>query len=467
MNGNDHLGQSDAFTWWMEADPLLRSTIVAVTLLERAPDWERLRARFDRASRLAPGFRRRLVEVPMKLATPRWVTDGEFDLDYHVRRVRVPEPATFEQVLLLAQTIGMASFDTARPLWEVTLVEGLETGEAALVLKVHHALTDGIGGMQLALFLYDLERDPPPADDDVAEPMGEHLGDLELVRDAIGRDLSSVAGMAWRAARSAIPTFLTTIRQPRETFNSAVELIASVGRTVAPVATTMSPVMTGRKLGWHYQVLDVPVNDLKAAAHQAGGTLNDGFLAGVTGGLRLYHEHHAAPVDELRVTMPISLRKEGDPVGGNRITIQRFTVPVGEPDPAERIRALHETAIRIRNEPSLDHTNAIAGGLNLLPRSYIGDMLKHVDFLASNVPGFRAPLFLAGAEVRRLYALGPTIGTSANITLLSYQDVSCVGVTTDNGAVADPDVFLTCMAAGFTEVLDLLEGHGPVSLAAS
>jgi diacylglycerol O-acyltransferase len=181
--------------------------------------------------------------------------------------------------------------------------------------------------------------------------------------------------------------------------------------------------------------------------------------------MRLYHEHHGTTVDELRVTMPVSLRRDGDPVGGNRITIMRFPVPVGEHDPAVRIGMLHDLTLRVRNEPAIDHTDTIAGGLNLVPRGYIGGMLKHVDFLASNVPGFRHPIYLAGAEVTRLYALGPTIGSSANLTLLSYRDTSCVGVTTDTGAITDPEVFLTCLQAGFEEVLGLSGPHPEVTVA--
>jgi hypothetical protein len=171
-------------------------------------------------------------------------------------------------------------------------------------------------------------------------------------------------------------------------------------------------------------------------------------------------------VDELRITMPISLRKDDDPIGGNRITIMRFAVPIGIADPAERVKALHAIGVDIRNEPAIELSNAIAGALNKLPRRVIGGMLKHVDFLASNVPGFRFPIYLAGAEVERLYALGPTIGASANLTLLSYRDVSCVGVTTDAGAVPDPEVFLACVADGFEEVLALGgDSHGAVRVA--
>lgn len=456
-----HLSPSDAFTWYMEEDPLLRSTIVAVALLDRTPDWDTLVARIDRASRLAPGFRRKVVEPPLRSGNPRWVTD-EIDLGYHVRRMTAPAPGDLASVLERARTLGMAGFDKARPLWEMLLVEGLEGDRSALVMKVHHALTDGVGGMQMALFLFDLERDALPPTDEPGTPDPEHLSDLDLLRDALAHDVDELVGIARRNAVSVLPAMAHAVLHPATTVTGVLRLLGSVGRTVQPVSETLSPVMTGRALSWRYQALDVPINRLKEAAHEAGGTLNDGFLAGITGGLRRYHEHHEMPVDELRLLMPISLRTEADGIGGNKITIMRFAVPIGIADPAERIRRLHDLALEIRQEPSLAHAQTIAAGLNLLPRSYVGGMLKHVDFLASNVPGFRFPIYLCGAEVQRYYALGPTIGAAANFTLISYRDTACVGLNSDTAAVPDGDAFVRCLAEGFDEVLDLAGHHAPV-----
>jgi diacylglycerol O-acyltransferase / wax synthase len=229
----------------------------------------------------------------------------------------------------------------------------------------------------------------------------------------------------------------------------------SIGRVVAPVFDTKSPVMTDRQMATRLQTVEVPLATLRAAAKAAGGTLNDGFLAGITGGLRRYHDLHGAEVDELRVAMPISLRTDADEAGGNHVTVLRFTVPVAVADPAARIAALHAVGARIRAERSLGHTEAIAGVLNLLPKGVIGTMLKHVDFLASNVPGVPIPLYLAGAEVLRFFPFGPTAGSSVNLTLMSYRDLCCIGVQSDAAAIPDPEVFLRCLEEGFDEVLEL------------
>ena len=222
--------------------------------------------------------------------------------------------------------------------------------------------------------------------------------------------------------------------------------------------------MTERHLAWHYDVLQFPLDDMLAAAHAAGAKHNDAFLSGVTAGLRLYHERHGEQVDELRVTMPISIRKADDPIGGNRITLMRFKVPAGITDPSERMRETHERCEPVKTDRSLPFTNAMAGTLNLLPRGYVGGMLKHIDFLASNVPGIPVPFYLTGAKVDSFYGFGPTIGAALNITLMSYCGTCHVGVNIDSGAIPDPDVLMDCMREGFDEVLAVGGSSGHVVL---
>jgi diacylglycerol O-acyltransferase len=153
--------------------------------------------------------------------------------------------------------------------------------------------------------------------------------------------------------------------------------------------------------------------------------------------------------------MPISLRTDRDDMGGNRITLMRFDIPVGIVDPAERIAEIHRRAGRVRHEPSLPHTQQIAGALNLMPRWYIGSILRHVDFVASDVPGIPVPVFLGGARVLAQYAWGPTVGAAVNVTLLSYVDTCTFGINVDTGAIPDYDVFHDCLVEGFNEVLAL------------
>jgi diacylglycerol O-acyltransferase / wax synthase len=455
---------SDAFSWYMERDPTLRSTVVAVAWLEESPDWEVLAAKVDQASRLIPLFRQKVLEPPGRLATPRWTVDEEFDLTWHLRRIDAPAPHTAETVVEFARREAMTVFDRSRPLWEFTLIEHLDGERAALVMKIHHSLTDGIGGMQLALLLFDAERVPVSSGPMPDAPIGERLDTSDLIRESIIRDWERVSGFVGAQARSAVPSALHAARHPLTSLGEVLETARSIGRTVAPVREMLSPIMKERGLGRDLDLIDVALDDLKQAAAVAGGTINDGFMAAVTGGLRRYHERHDTMVDGLRVTLPISIRTPKDPMGGNRITLMRFVVPVADRDPASRIAEIHRLCRVARDERSVAFTNSIAGTLNLLPQGVVGSMLKYVDFVASDVPGFAFPVYLGGALLERYVAFGPTIGSPMNVTLLSYNGRCCVGVTIDTAAVPDHEVLVECLREGFEEVLGLAHDPGEVRL---
>lgn len=457
-----HLGPADSFAVAMERDPLLRSTIVAVALFDSLPDLGVLTWRLDRATRLSPSFRQRLTATPLGLAPPRFIDDPEFDLSFHLRRLAAPEPRTFESVLELARMAGMTAFDPARPLWEFTVVEGLTEGRAALIMKVHHALTDGIGGVQLAARLVDLQREPADVGEMPELPTTAHAGALDAWRDAV----TYQAVRATRTARSwlaASPGYAARFaRDPLAAITEAAAVTSAVARFVRPVTTTHSPVMRDRRMGRRYGILDVPLEPMRLAGKLISGTINDSFLAGITGGMRRYHERKGADVETLRMTMPISVREDDDPEGGNRITLVRFEVPISLENPLERMREIHARCAGLRNDPALAWTDAVASVLQLLPSSITAGMLKHVDFVASNVPGFASPVFVGGAQLTGFYAFGPTLGAATNVVLMSYRGTSHLGINMDEGAVSDPDLLLTCLQEGFEEVLALVGEHEPV-----
>ncbi|MBV8348420.1 MAG: DUF1298 domain-containing protein [Mycolicibacterium sp.] len=428
---------TDAFAWAMESDPRLRSTVVSVLLLEKSPDWEQVHDRFDRLAREVPMFRQRVVSSPAP-APPRWEDDPDFDLSFHLRRVAAPRPGNLDGLLEMARVAEMEELDRARPLWKAMLIDGLRDGAAALLCTFHHSLTDGIGGVQIGMILFDLSEHPQPHPTPPPEPKPSKPGwQLDTL-------VSSVPGL-----------MLSGIRRPLQTIGSATATAASVYRTVRPVNRTGSPLMKDRSLIRRLGVHAVPRPQLLEAAHRCGGALNDAFIAGVAGGLRRYHEKHHVRVGDLHLTMPVSLRTEADEMGGNRITLMRFDVPVGLADPGERIKQIHGRVARVRHEKSLPYTQWIFAGLNLLPRGYIGSILRHVDFLASDVPGVPVPVFLGGAAVRNQYAFGPTIGSAVNVTLLTYVDTCALGIDVDTGAIPDFEVFHDCLVAGFDEVLAL------------
>ena len=448
-----HVSEADAFTLQLERDPGLRATIVAVVVFDRSPDWARLVARMERATHLIPTFRSVLVDTPLRLAPPRWVPDPDFDLSWHLRRIRLPEGSDLPELLDQARTMGMDAFDHDRPMWEFTLVEGLPQGRAAWVLKVHHALTDGIGGIQIAAHVVDLERDAPPPSPVQPAPRPRSPLPLEPLAEALGHDLRQATETASGALRAAPGAAWRALRDPLGALAGLGTEARSVLRMVRPVVETRSPVMVDRSHHRHFEAIDVPLGALADAAHRHGCSVNDAFLAGVAGGLRRYHQEHTACVNWLRVTMPISIRTADDDIAGTHVTLVRVDLPVGITDPVRRMRIVRELCTSERHEPAIAHSEAIAGVLNRLPVGFTAGMLHHVDLLASNVPGLEPTVYVAGAEVLSFHAFGATLGSAANVTLMSYRGVCHVGVNTDGAAVPDPDRFAACLRDGFDEVL--------------
>ncbi|WP_063813686.1 wax ester/triacylglycerol synthase domain-containing protein [Nocardia anaemiae] len=445
-----HMSQSDLFSWSMEQDPVLRSTIVSILMLDTDPDWDRLVRTIDRSTRVVPKLRDRLVTVPLGLAPPRWTSDPDFDLSWHLRRGVLPEPADQSAVLEFARTEAMTAFDPARPLWRLTLLSGFGDG-CALVLRVHHSLTDGVGGIRIATEICDLDR----AGTDRGRPPELASDGSGGLRDILAWNWSVGSELLRGAVTATWPTARRTFTHPVRVVRDSAAVATSLVRLVRPVTTTLSPVMTGRSLGRRLAVFDVPVEGLHRAADAAGCTMNDAFLTAVLIGLRTYHHRHGVEVDRLRLTMPISLRAGDDPLGGNRITLARFALPVDIAETADLMRAVDAVVARWRREPATPLSGAVAAALNRLPVGLLATMLKHVDFVASDIPGSPVPLYLAGARIDRMYAFAPTIGTAFNVALTSHAGICCIGINADTAAIPDLAIFTDCLAAGFETVLRL------------
>lgn len=460
-----HFNDSDTVLWNIERDPSLRTTIVAVAVLDRAPDWERLRTRILETADTVPRLRQRVVEAPFGMGPPRWVHDDRFDLDYHLRRVVVPPPGDLDAVLDLAAPMAMAAFDKDRPLWEFTLVEGLQGGRAALIEKIHHAFTDGVGGVLLAKAFVDRQRRPRASRRATPAPAPDphQAGVLDALSDLASTNARNGMKAAAKSARILPGLTSAALRDPVALSAAGAKAARSVGRLLRPAGAPLSPIMTDRGLARRLRAFDVSLTDALAAAHAAGGTLNDAFLAAVAGGLRRYHDIHGVPVERLRVTMPINLRATDDSLGNNRFTPVRFALPVTDDGPADRMRQLGELARKWRAEPALPISDVIAGVFNRLPpaatTAVFGAMLKGVDLVVTNVPGLPTPVYLAGAEVLRHYAFAPPSGAACAIALMSHGDEACIGVTVDAAAVPDPDVFTDCLREGFDEVLASAPGR--------
>jgi diacylglycerol O-acyltransferase / wax synthase len=450
------MSDSDALMWRIETDPVLRSTITSVAVYDRAVPHQRVWDRVDRASRLVPRLRQRVLGAPLSPSPPRWVVDEHFDLKYHLRFVTAPGLGTMRDLLDVAEPLAMQSFDRARPLWEFVVVDGLERGRSAVIMKVHHAITDGVGGVKLMMSLLDLSEEEPDLGPMPAAPQPDAPSWPVRIVDSAEHERRRQTGIVQRLAGHA--TRLLT--NPGEVGPRALANVQSMGRVLAPAFEPLSPVLTGRSLSVRFDTLTVPVADLKGAATRADAKLNDAFLAGVAGGLRRYHDVHGRPVDELRMSMPINVRTQAtEGLAGNQFVPARFPIPLAVDDPLERMQAMRALVVEQRNEPSLGFVEGIAGVLNRLPRVAItelfGRMLKGIDFVTSNVPGVPIPVWFAGAKLEAQFPFGPLAGSAMNITLLSYVDEAQIGVNTDPAAVPDPEVLLGCLDDAFDEIRKL------------
>jgi WS/DGAT/MGAT family acyltransferase len=444
---DDRLTDSDALMWRIEADPVLRSPIVVVGLLDREPAPAAVRAALGRAAEGIPRLHQR---VEARGGPLRWVDDPAFSLDHHLRSTAVAGGGV-GAVLAVAEPDAAGVFDPVRPLWQFTLVTGLDGDRAGFVLRFHHTITDGVGGVALAEHLFDRTRRPGRASAAAPhpEPDVNGAGGGSEAAGAVRGLPGAVAGTA-RAAVGAATDPLGALR-------GAWRTTRSVARMLAPTGPPLSPILLERSIDRRLQVLETPFAGLAAAAHAAGGTVNDAFLAAVGGGLHAYHEALGAPVRSVRVTMPISLRTSADAPGGNRFTPARFVLPVDDPDPARRTLLAGAIVRRIRTEPAVGLTNVLATALNRLPgpvvTSAFGAMLRSIDVDAVDVPGLRDAAFLAGARLERMWAFAPPTGAAMSVTLVSHGDVATIGLATDEAAVDQPELLATCLARAVDEVL--------------
>ena len=458
----ERMSESDAIMWKIESDPALRSTIVGIWVMQGAPNRDRFTRKLERCVREIPRLRQRPVTDPLGLAPPAWEDDPNFDLSFHVRRVAAPGDGSVRALLDLAQPIGMQAFDRDRPLWELDIVEGLEGGRTGVIMKLHHSVSDGVGLVRMTEGLIERSAEPDPAERSPLPelPMAIAPTEWERTRSAASHRARNRWSQATRAARALNGGLRALAKNPGQAIRQVTESASSVGRLLKPVSEPLSPVMRERSLSVRYEMLSVPFKELKRAAKAAGGTLNDAFVAGVTGGLRRYHEHLGAPVEELRMNMPINMRS-GDKAldSGNQFAPVRFAVPISIENPAERMQHIHGLVAEQRAEPALPLIDPISAAIGSLPGSgaarLSGSMMKAIDFTTSNVPGPRFPVYVSGAKVEQMFGFGPLAGAAANVTCFSYDGAVDIGINCDPAAVEDPALLTECLVKGVDEVLSV------------
>jgi WS/DGAT/MGAT family acyltransferase len=452
ITGARRLGGWDFATWRMASDdPVMRSTIIGLLVLEASPDWDQLSDRFERATRLSPVLRSKVVEGPLDLQTPRVVVDPDFDLGYHMRRFSMPG-ARWADVLTEARRQSMTDFDKERPLWRMTLIEDLPAGKSALIVKLHHAIADGQGAVQLGLALLDFTAEGSDLGPMPEAPEPVELDTRGFMQAVIRNNVGWVAKTAEDAIKGIGPLAMAAIKNPLQLISKVRETAESVARfTKIPLPLgPLSPIMQSRSINYHFDTIDIDFAQFRAAAKKRERTVNDLFLAAISVGMYRYHEKMGRPVGELRMNMPISLRTSDDQ--SNAVTIARFEIPIS--NVIDDVLEAAATIVRSwRAEPALKLADYFAELTRFLPPELVSAAAQTSDLTASNVPGVPVPVWLAGARVERMYPLVGTIGAAINVTMLTYEGTESVGVSSDDAAVGDRAELIASLRSGFGEVI--------------
>lgn len=450
------LGAIDYLLHRGEANPRTRSGIIGVELLDTAPQWHRFRTRFDHASRLVPRLRQKVVAPTLPTAAPRWVVDPDFNLDFHVRRLRAPKPGTLREVFDLAEVIAQSPLDISRPLWTVTLVEGLVDGKAAVLLHLSHAITDGAGSAEIFGRIYDLERDPPAATAP-PQPVPQDLSPNDLMRAGLNRLPAALAGGARDAFFGAVSASGRAARNPVSAVAGIVDYARSSTRVVNRAAEP-SPLLRRRSLATRTEGFDLQLDELHAAAKAGGGSINDAYLAALCGALGRYHVELGVPIATVPMAVPVSLRDTADPAGGNRFIGVNLAAPIGVADPVERMRRIRAQMTQRRDESALNVVGALAPALSVMPTSVLEMMTGAVissDVQASNIAFYPGDTYIAGAKVLRHYGIGPLPGVAMMVVLMSRGGFCTVTVRYDRASLRDEQLFARCLQEGFDEILAL------------
>ncbi|QSR29131.1 hypothetical protein CFI00_01175 [Nocardioides sp. S5] len=437
--------------WRAERHPVQSSTTTVVIDLDRAPDWKRFVAATEWGTGLVRRLRQRVVDPVVPTAPPTWADDPTFDLGYHLRRERV---SSREEMLAQAAQVALRPFDRSRPLWEGVLYEGVpvEGGEgAAYVLKIHHALADPLGIVQLLSMLQSGRRAHTarkPLGDEVAAPVG--VDGVELAVAGLRADVSTLPDLA----RTSVRTLGHAAVRPQAVVASALRYGASVRRLLTQTerpSPELSP-RTGKK--WTFLTFEAPLEPLRTVARQGGGTLDDAAVALVLGGLRRYHARRGSDVRELPVGVRVSLDRADDL--GNRFAQALISGPLAIEDPVDRVAAVRGEVLSLHTERALEVLDAAAPVVNRMPAFVGASALRTAvppDAFVLTLPGPPRKRFMAGAEVQGMYVLGPLPGAALTVCLVTVGDTACIGVNVDASAVADLRGLEECLAEGVEELV--------------
>jgi diacylglycerol O-acyltransferase len=431
-----------------------------------APDFDEFLDHVRGRLHLVPRYRQKLATPPLEAGRPLWVDDPDFNLEYHVRHTALPAPGSEEQLFLLASRIASQQLDRSKPLWENWLVEGLADGRFALISKTHHALVDGISGVDLASVLFDAERHPAPPDTDLEPWRPEHEpSPADLV-------LAGARGVVTTAASILTHTVAAATR-PATTLNVLRDAVEGLGELVWAGLNPAPETPLNVKIGPHrrYAVARQQLADYKEIKDALGGTVNDVILTVVSGALAQWLRSRGIRTEglEMRALVPVSVRKESQRGSlGNQLTVMRGPLPVYIDDPVSRLRFIRAAMDGLKESKQAVGAATLAAVNNLAPPTILAQAsrlnfsTRLFNLLVTNIPGPQLPLYVLGRQLEDLFPVAFLPENHAlAIAIMSYNGGLDYGLLGDYDAMPDIDVVADGIEAALAELLAAARGRRP------
>ena len=438
--------------------------VASTTLFEGpAPPYVEFRDHIESRLHLVPRFRQKIRFVPFGQGRPVWVDDPHLNLAYHVRHTSLPEPGSEQQLRVLAARIFSQQLDRSKPLWEIWLIEGLQGGRFAVVGKTHHAMVDGVSGVDITTVLYDAEKEPdetptpPEGWTPKPEPNGAELLAEALVERAIyPREIAR--GLRW------------IVRGPRRALRKAADAAIAAGSFAwTGIAAPQSPfnfdVGTHRRFAW----VRASLADIKQVKNELGGTVNDVILTAVAGGLGRYMRSrgHSTEGLELRAMVPVSVRTaEQHGALGNQVTAMMASLPIWCEDPKRRMEIVRQSMGDLKQSKQAVGASLLTQLADFAPPTIAGQAARlqsrqrFFNLVVTNIPGPQFPLYVMGRRMERVFPMVPLAkNQGVCIGIMSYDGQVNFGLIGDYDGMPDLEDLAKDLDDSINELIEAAGGH--------
>jgi diacylglycerol O-acyltransferase / wax synthase len=457
MANADRLTGLDSSFLHLERDAAHMHVAGCMVFDGEAPTYDELVEQISGRLHLVPRYRQRLAFVPFNQGRPVWVDDPHFNIAFHVRHTALPSPGGEAQLKRLTGRVFSQALDRSRPLWEIWLVEGLSDERFALLSKTHHALVDGVSGVDIATVLFDTSPDPMP----VAAPDHEWVArpvpsGAQLLADAL-LERATVPAEIVRGVRA-------TLRGPRQLATRIARAVGGVGAMARAGLQAAPPSPLNVRIGPHRRFTWVrgDLQQFKTIKNALGGTVNDVVLTVVAGALGRYLRVHGEATEDLvlRAMVPISVRADVERGAlGNRVAAMWAPLPIGLTDPVQRLLTISRDMDGIKESGQAIGAQVLTELTGFAPPTIMAQAARLqarqrlFNLVVTNVPGPQFPLYMLGRELEAMFPMVPLAENQAlGIAIMSYNGQLNFGLNADYDAMPDLEAVADELRASIEEL---------------